>query len=258
MCSGESRLKLNVGTQRMTYRKVALVVGAGDAIGSAVAREFGLKGFTICMVRRGAEKIEAYAEELRAEGIDAYGFGVDARNEEQVESLFDQIESNIGELEIVVFNIGANVPMSILDTSAKKFYKIWEMACFAGFLVGREAARKMTQRKRGTILFTGASASIRGSAGFGAFASAKHGLRALAQSMARELGPKKIHVAHVVIDAAVDTQWIRDNHPEYEKLAGNDGLVVPSDLAKNYVMLHEQPRSAWTFELDVRPWAEHW
>lgn len=242
----------------MSRKKVAFVVGAGDAIGGAIAKEFAQKGFTVCMARRNQEPIEAYAEELRSEGHDAYGFALDARKEEDVEAIFENIESDIGEIEVVVFNIGANVPMSIFDTSAKKFFKIWEMACFSGFLVGREAARKMIERKRGTILFTGATASIRGGAIFGAFASAKHGLRALAQSMARELGPQNIHVAHVVIDGAVETQWIRDNHPDYEALKSRDGILQPEELAKNYVMLHEQGRTAWTFELDLRPWVEKW
>ncbi len=242
----------------MNDKKVALIVGAGDAIGSAIAREFAEKGFTVCMVRRSKQPVVAYAEQLRDEGFDAYGFAADARKEDQVESLFETIESQIGEIEVVVLNVGANVPMSLLEASAQKFSKIWEMACFAGFLVGREAARYMSKRKRGTILFTGATASVRGGAIFAAFSSAKQGLRALAQSMAREFGPKNIHVAHVIIDAAVDTQWIRDNHPSYEKLSVKDGVVKPSDLAKNYVMLHEQPRNAWTFELDVRPWIENW
>ncbi|MFC3150052.1 SDR family NAD(P)-dependent oxidoreductase [Litoribrevibacter euphylliae] len=238
--------------------KVALVVGAGDAIGSAIAKEFATKGYTVCMARRSEAPVVEYARQLQTDGYLAHGFALDARKEEDVEALFQHIEQVIGAIDVVVFNIGANVPMSILDTSAKKFFKIWEMACFAGFLVGREAARVMTQRKRGTILFTGATASLRGGAIFGAFASAKHGLRALAQSMARELGPKNIHVAHVVVDAAVETQWIRDNHPDYSKLSAKEGIVQPADLAKNYVMLHEQPRNAWTFELDVRPWVEKW
>jgi NAD(P)-dependent dehydrogenase (short-subunit alcohol dehydrogenase family) len=158
----------------------------------------------------------------------------------------------------VVFNIGANVPMGILETDARKFHKIWEMACFSGFLIGREAARYMTGRGRGTILFTGATASVRGAAGFAAFASAKHGLRALAQSMARELGPQNIHVAHVVIDAAVDTAWIMENIPQAAQMKKEDGVVAPDDLADNYVMLYDQPRNAWTFELDIRPWTERW
>lgn len=242
----------------MSQEPVALIVGAGDAVGSAIATEFAENGFTVCMARRSEEPVKAHADALSARGFKAHGFALDARQEDEVIALFKHIEENIGTLEVVVFNIGANVPMSILDTSARKFFKIWEMACFAGFLTGREAARVMSKRKRGTIIFTGATASLRGGAVFGAFASAKHGLRALAQSMARELGPKNIHVAHVIIDAAVDTAWIRDNHPKYAQLKEKDGVVLPAELAKNYRMLHEQHKTAWTFELDIRPWVESW
>ncbi|MBT3798807.1 MAG: SDR family NAD(P)-dependent oxidoreductase [Porticoccaceae bacterium] len=238
--------------------KVALIIGAGDAIGSAIARKFSQRGLTVCLTRRNEEKLQPLIDEITATGADAFGFACDARKEDATESLFSNIEENIGEIDVVVFNVGANVPMGILETDSRKFFKIWEMACFAGFLNGREAARYMTKRKRGTILFTGATASVRGSAGFAAFASAKHGLRALAQSMARELGPKNIHVAHIVIDAAVDTQWIKDNLPTYEQRKAVDGIVKPDDLATNYVTLYDQPRNAWTFELDIRPWDEKW
>jgi NAD(P)-dependent dehydrogenase (short-subunit alcohol dehydrogenase family) len=238
--------------------KVALVVGAGDAIGSAIVRTFAERGFIACGARRNGEKLEGLVEELTAAGHRAHGFSCDARKEEAVTELFERIESEIGPLEVVVFNIGANVPMGILETDSRKFFKIWEMACFSGFLVGREAARYMTDRGRGTIIFTGATASVRGAAGFAAFASAKHGLRALAQSMARELGPRNIHVAHVVIDAAVDTEWVQGMIPEFDKLKADDGIVDPDDLAGNYVALYDQPRSCWTFEMDVRPWRETW
>ena len=238
--------------------KVALIIGAGDAIGSAIARKFAMRGLTICATRRNEDKLKPLIEEISAAGGKAFGFGCDARKEDATESLFKNIEDNIGEIDVVVFNVGANVPMGILETDSRKFFKIWEMACFAGFLNGREAARYMTTRNRGTILFTGATASVRGSAGFAAFASAKHGLCALAQSMARELGPKNIHVAHIVIDAAVDTQWVKDNVPIYEQRKAVDGIVKPDDLATNYVTLYDQPRNAWTFELDVRPWDEKW
>lgn len=237
---------------------VVLVVGAGDAIGSAICRRFGRAGFTVCAARRQLEKLQSLKTEARAEGWTLHGFACDARREEQLASLFATIESSVGALDVVIFNVGANVPMSVLETDSRKFHKIWEMACFAGFLTGREAARYMLPRKRGTILFTGATASLRGAAGFGAFASAKSGLRAWAQSMARELGPENIHVAHVVIDAPVDTAWIHENFPGAGELATRDGLVAPDELAELYLMLHKQPRSAWTFELDVRPWMEKW
>lgn len=238
--------------------KVAVVVGAGDAIGSAICRKFAERGLPVVALRRNGDKLTPLAKELNDAGHTLHAFSCDARDEEQITERFAAIEKDIGEIDVVVFNIGANVPMGILDTPAKKFYKIWEMACFAGFLTAREAARYMTKRGRGTILFTGATASVRGAAGFAAFASAKHALRALAQSMARELGPQNIHVAHIVIDAAVDTQWIMENFPEAKDMKAQDGIVIPDDLAANYVMLYEQPRNAWTFELDLRPWMERW
>ncbi len=237
---------------------VVLIMGAGDAIGSAIARKFALQGHVVCLARRNGDKLTPLIEQIEVQGGQAHGFTCDARKEEDVQDLFKKIEQNIGELDVVVFNIGANVPMSILGTSSKKFFKIWEMACFAGFLTGREAAQYMSKRKRGTIIFTGATASVRGGAVFAAFSSAKQGLKALAQSMARELGPKNIHVAHVVIDAMVDTDFIHSNFSSLVEAAGPDGIVNPDDLADNYVMLHNQPRNAWTFELDVRPWVEKW
>lgn len=238
--------------------KVVLVVGAGDAIGSAIATRFAQEGYTVCMARRNGDRLAPLVDELNQQGLTAYAFTCDARKEDELIGLFEQVESSIGALEVVVFNIGANVPMKIVDTDSRKFFKIWEMACFSGFLTGREAATRMLTRGQGTIIFTGATASLRGAAGFGAFASAKAGLRAMAQSLAKEMGPKNIHVAHVVIDAPVDTAWIMDNVPEASELKANDGLVVPAHLAENYLMLHNQPRDAWTFELDIRPWSESW
>ena len=238
--------------------RVAVIVGAGDAIGSAITRKFADRGLTAVALRRNGDKLAPLVRELRAGGHEAYAYSCDARKEDQVIERFAAIEQEHGEIDAVIFNIGANVPMGILDTDSRKFFKIWEMACFAGFLTGREAARYMTKRGRGTLLFTGATASMRGAAGFAAFASAKHGLRALAQSMARELGPQNIHVAHVVIDAAVDTDWIHENFPDAAARKEQDGIVIPDDLADNYVMLYDQPRNAWTFEMDLRPWMERW
>lgn len=243
----------------MTIRPpVALVIGAGDAIGSAIGRRFAATGMTVCMSRRNGDRLEPLVRTLADAGHGAHAFSSDARDEDQVVELFEKIVIEIGPLGAVVFNVGANVPMGILETSSRKFRKIWEMSCYAGFLCGREAARYMVEQGHGTIIFTGATASVRGGAKFAAFASAKHGLRALAQSMARELAPKNIHVAHVVIDAMVDTAWIRSNFADAVAAAGPDGIVDPDELAETYVMLHQQPRSAWTFELDVRPWVETW
>ena len=237
-------------------RPVALVVGAGDATGGAIARRFARGGYTVCATRRSLDKLQPLLDAIRGEGGEAHGFGSDARNEDEVGALFDDIEARIGPIEVVVFNIGANVQASVMEETARKYFKIWEMACFAGFLVGRKAARCMAPRGKGTILFTGATASLRGSANFSAFAGAKAALRALAQSMARELGPRGIHVAHVVIDGAIDTAFIRDNFPERYALKDRDGILNPDHIADSYWMLHQQPRDAWTHELDLRPWME--
>ena len=192
-------------------------------------------------------------------GGKAVAFACDARKEEQVAELVETIESTIGPVDVMVFNIGANVPCSILDETSRKFFKIWEMACFSGFLTAREVALRMVKRERGSIIFTGATASTRGAKGFAAFASAKSALRAMAQSMARELGPKNIHVAHVVIDGPVDTDFIREfMADEYQRRMPLDGILKPDHIADNYWMLHQQPRDAWTFELDLRPYLENW
>jgi short-subunit dehydrogenase len=237
-------------------RPVALVVGAGDATGGAIARRFARGGYATCVARRSLDKLQPLVDEIRAAGGEAHGFACDARNEDEVATLFDDIEARIGPIEVFVFNIGANVPSSILEETARKYHKIWEMACFAGFLTARKAARCMAPRGKGTILFTGATASLRGSANFAAFAGAKAALRALAQSMARELGPRGIHVAHVVIDGGIDTAFIRENFPERYALKAQDGILNPEHIAENYWMLHMQPRDAWTHELDLRPWME--
>jgi NAD(P)-dependent dehydrogenase (short-subunit alcohol dehydrogenase family) len=242
----------------MNNKKIVLVVGAGDATGGAIARRFAREGFVACVTRRNADKLEALVDEIRAQGGEAHGFACDARKEDDVIALIEQIENQVGPIEAFVFNIGANVPCSILEETARKYFKIWEMACFSGFLNAREVARRMVKRQRGTILFTGATAGLRGASGFAAFAGAKHGIRALAQSMARELGPMNIHVAHVVVDGAIDTDFIRDNFPEKYATKTEDGILDPEHIAENYWYLHTQPRDAWTFELDLRPWNERW
>lgn len=239
-------------------KKVALIIGAGDATGGAIARRFAREGYVACVTRRSLEKLQPLLEQIRDEGGEAHGFASDARREEQVAELVEHIERDIGPIEVMVFNIGANVPCSILDETARKYFKIWEMACFAGFLTSQAVARRMVGRGRGTILFTGATAGLRGAAGFAAFAGAKHGIRALAQSMARELGPLNVHVAHVVVDGAIDTAFIRDSFPELYARKDQDGILDPEHIADSYWFLHAQPRDAWTFELDLRPWMERW
>ena len=242
----------------MNEKRAVLVIGAGDATGGAIARRFAMGGFIACVTRRNAEKLDPLLERLRAEGGEAHGFGSDARKEEQVIELVSRIERDIAPIEVLVFNIGANVQFGIAETSARVYYKVWEMGCFAGFLNGREVAKAMLPRKRGTIIFTGATASMRGSVGFSAFSGAKHALRALAQSMSRELGPQGIHVAHVVIDGAIDTEFIKGMFPERYALKEQGGVLDPDAIAENYWQIHCQPRTACTHELDLRPWMEEW
>jgi NAD(P)-dependent dehydrogenase (short-subunit alcohol dehydrogenase family) len=236
--------------------RAALIIGAGDATGGAIARRFAREGFIACVTRRQAEKLEPLVERIRADGGQAHGFGSDARQESEMIALVERIEREIAPIEVAVFNIGANVRFDVTATTERVYRKVWEMGAFAGFLLGREAARVMGPRGRGTIIFTGATASLRGSAGFAAFAGAKFALRALAQSMARELGPKGIHVAHVVIDGAIDTAFIRENFPERYALKADDGILNPDHIADAYWQLHQQPRDTWTHELDLRPWME--
>jgi NAD(P)-dependent dehydrogenase (short-subunit alcohol dehydrogenase family) len=242
----------------MPDAKVALVIGAGDATGGAIARRFARAGFTACVTRRNADKLAPLVARIEGEGGKARAFGSDARKEEQMAALVDTIEREVGAIEVAAFNIGANVRFPIRETTARVYFKVWEMACFAGFLMGREVAKVMVPRGRGTILFTGATASVRGSAGFAAFSGAKHALRALAQSMARELGPQGVHVAHVVIDGAIDTEFIRSNFPERAALKNRDGILSPEAIAEAYWQLHSQHRTAWTHEMDLRPWMETW
>ena len=242
----------------MSSRKAILVIGAGDATGGAVARRFAREGYVACVTRRDAEKLQPLLESIRADGGEAHGFGSDARREEAMVELVSRIERDIAPIEVAVFNIGANVRFGITETTARVYFKVWEMACFAGFLMGREVARAMLPRGRGTIIFTGATASLRGREGFAAFAGAKHGLRALAQSMARELWPKGIHVAHPVIDGAIDTEFIRSNFPDLYAARERQGILDPGHIAEAYWQIHMQPRDAWTHETELRPWVESW
>jgi len=243
-------------------RGVAILVGAGDAIGAAVARRFAKGGYTVCICRRDAAKSQALVDELEAEGQEIRAFSVDARQEKEVQDLFARVENEIGPIEVCLFNAGSNVNKPLIETTEKLFFKAWELACYAGFLVGREAARVMVPRGKGTILFTGATASLRGGKGFAAFSAAKFGLRAVAQAMARELGPKNIHVVHLIIDAGVDSDAI---HARMKAASGLEAKDIPPDsltktksIAEAYWFAHQQAKDGWTHELDLRPAAEKW
>jgi NAD(P)-dependent dehydrogenase (short-subunit alcohol dehydrogenase family) len=240
----------------------AAVVGAGDFIGAAIARRFAAEGFTIFAGRRNADKLAPLVADIEATGGNIVARGLDARKEDDITAFLRAADSH-APLEVCIFNVGGNVNFPLLDTTERVFRKVWELACYAGFLTGREAARLMLPRGHGCIFFTGATASVRGGIGYAAFAGAKSGLRAVAQSMARELGPKNIHVAHLIIDAGVDTAFVRERireqaGPQALEQLEPDRLMNPASVAEAYWQLYQQPRDAWTFELDVRPYKEVW
>lgn len=245
-----------------TREATVAVVGAGDYIGGAIAKKFASEGFTVFAGRRQGEKLARLVKDIEAAGGKAFGRSLDARKEDEIAAFLGDADRQ-APLEVCVFNIGANVNFPILDTTERVFRKVWEMACHSGFLTGREAARLMLPRGKGNIFFTGATASLRGGAGYAAFASAKFGLRAVAQAIARELGPKNIHVAHLIIDSGVDTAWVRQSIADREGRQALDNLdpnrlMRPGAVAEAYWQLYQQPRDAWSFEHEIRPFGEKW
>lgn len=242
--------------------KVALLVAAGDAIGAAVATKFATNGYKVCIARRDASKSQELVDKLKAQGCDVRAYSVDARKEAEVQELFAKVEAEVGPIDVTLYNGGANVQRPLLDTTEHFFFRSWELACYAGFLVGKEAAKYMVKRQRGTMLFTGATGSIRGGAGFAAFSAAKMGLRGAVQAMARELAPHNIHVMHLIIDASVDSAEI---HRRMRVDLGIDASTLPTDsltktssIADAYWYVVQQPRDAWTHEMDLRPAIEKW
>lgn len=234
------------------------IVGAGDFIGAAIARRFAAEGYAVHGGRRQGDKLADLAAEIAGRGGRFTGHTLDARTEEGITAFLDIVEAD-APLEAVIFNVGANVNFPLLETTERVFRKVWEMACYGGFLTGREAARRMLPRGAGSIFFTGATASVRGGKGYAAFASAKAGLRATAQAMARELGPQGLHVAHLIIDSGVDTAWVRGMMASRGvEDVPPDVLMDPASIAETYWQLHRQPRDAWTHELDLRPFGESW
>jgi len=238
------------------------VIGAGDYIGAAIAKKFAAEGYTVFAGRRTADKLAALVSAIEAAGGACVARGLDARKEEEIAAFLNEADA-YAPLEVVVFNVGANVNFPILETTERVFFKVWEMATKAGFLAGREGARILLKHGRGSIFFTGATASIRGGKGYAAFAAAKGGLRLMAQAMARELGPQNIHIAHLVIDSGVDTAFVRDRIAQARGADAAaslppDVLMNPESIANAYWALHQQSRDAWTFELDLRPYGETW
>ena len=240
----------------------AAIIGAGDFIGGAIAKKFAAEGFTVFAGRRGGEKLAPLVAEIEAAGGKAVGRSLDARKEDDIVAFLNEADAH-APLEVCIFNVGANVNFPFAETTERVFRKVWEMACYGGFLSGREAARHMLARGKGCIFFTGATASLRGGVGYAAFASAKFGLRAVAQSAARELGPKNIHVAHLIIDSGVDTEFVRQRIKAREGEAALDNLspdrlMRPAAIADAYWQLYQQPRDAWSFEHEIRPFGEKW
>lgn len=238
----------------MAQQSVA-VIGAGDFIGAAIVRKFAVQGFAVHAGRRNGEKLAPLL------GGAVTGRSLDAREPDDVAAFLAEAEA-IAPLALVVFNVGANVQFPLAETTDRVFRKVWEMACFAGFVTVREAAKIMAPRGAGKIFVTGATAGLRGNPGYAAFAAAKAGLRAVAQSAARELWPQGIHIAHLVIDAGVDTEWVRARVTERigaEALAAQPDLLMPPEaVADAYWSLYCQPKSAWTFEQEIRPYGETW
>jgi NAD(P)-dependent dehydrogenase (short-subunit alcohol dehydrogenase family) len=238
------------------------VIGAGDYIGAEIAKKFAAQGFTVFAGRRNGDKLAPLVAEIEKNDGKIVARSLDARKEEEVVSFLSDADKH-APLEVCIFNIGANVNFPIVDTTERVFRKVWEMACYSGFLAGREAARLMLPRGKGNIFFTGATASLRGGSGYAAFASAKFGLRAVAQAAARELWPQNIHVAHLIIDSGVNTAWVRERLKEREGQAALDNLdpdklMPPASVAESYWQLYQQPRSAWVFEQEIRPFGEKW
>jgi NAD(P)-dependent dehydrogenase (short-subunit alcohol dehydrogenase family) len=247
----------------MEWRNASVaVIGAGDYIGAAIARKFAAEGFLVVAGRRHGEKLAPLVADIEAAGGRIVGRSLDARKEDDLAAFLRDADA-AAPLDVCVFNIGANVNFPLLETTERVFRKVWELACYAGFLAGREAARLMLPRGRGNIFFTGATASLRGGIGYAAFAGAKAGLRAAAESMARELGPKNIHVAHLVVDAGVDTAWVRDRIRQRDGEAAladlpPERLMRPASVADAYWQIYQEPRDAWSFERTIRPFGEKW
>ena len=235
----------------MAERQTAIVAGVGPGLGLALVRRFAAAGMGVAAAARAEAKLAASLGE-QPPGGQVRAYGCDVADRDAVERLFERAASDLGEPELVVFNAGAFVRAGILEIDPGEFERCWRVGCLGGLHVGQAAARRMVARGRGTILFTGATASLRGGAGFANLAVPKFGLRALAQSMARELGPRGVHVAHVIIDGQIESERYR--HLLAER--GPGSLLSPDAIAEAYLGLHLQHRSAWTFELDLRPWSE--
>ncbi|MDX1496759.1 MAG: SDR family NAD(P)-dependent oxidoreductase [Salinisphaeraceae bacterium] len=248
-----------------TRPKAALIfgVGASPGIGAAVAQRIADENLPVYIAGRNKEKLDATAQSIRDAGGQVTSIVVDAGQQDQVLTAFEKIDQDGYAIGLVIHNIGTNRPAKLMDIDPEKFEKSWRADCLSGFFVGQEAVRRMQDNAedehgaRGTIIFTGASASLRGNAGFANFACNKAGLRSIAQAMAREFGPKSIHVAHVIVDGVVDGDRIRSFMPQWLEAKGENGSINPADVAEAYWNIHQQHRTTWTHELDLRPFKEN-
>ena len=237
----------------------AIIIGVGplEGLGAQLALNFSRLDLDVIVAGRTRAKLDAVVEHIESHGGSAHACVADAANESQVQNLFDEAE-NRGSLQLAIYNAGNSTPGNITDMQADYFRRSWETTCYGGFLFAREASRRMQAAKSGTIIITGASASLRGKAGFGAFNSAKAGLRTMAQALAKEVGPEGIHVAHVIIDGIIDGEKIRERAPEFYKSLGEEGRMSLQGIVDAYEYLYKQEKTAWSFELDLRTAIENW
>lgn len=238
---------------------VIIGVGAEQGLGAAVARRFAKGGHHVLVAGRTPAKIEQVVRTIDTSDGSAEAVTIDATREDDVIRLFDRAMApgaGRAPTDAVIFNAGNNQRIDFCKVTAQQFEEFWRVGCFAGFLVGREAARRLVPLGRGTVIFTGASGSLRGKPGFAQFAAAKSGLRMISQSMAREFGPQGVHVAHVVIDGGINGQRLLTRNPKLAEERGADGLLDVDAIAETYWQIHGQPRSAWAQEVDLRPFKE--
>ncbi|MCZ6783075.1 MAG: SDR family NAD(P)-dependent oxidoreductase [Proteobacteria bacterium] len=240
----------------MGANAIVVGVGASAGVGGALCRRFAREGLHVFAAGRTVEKLEALAQEIEGLGGTLTPVVTDATSEADVIRLFDTAEAAAGPPTIVVYNAGNNQFRPLLEMTAEFWEGVWRLCCFGGFLVAREAARRMVPAGGGTLLFTGATASIRARPPFTAFASAKAALRALAHGMAREFGPQGIHVGHVIVDGGIDGDQLNSRFPQFKESRGDDGMLNPDSIADAFWALHRQEKTAWTLELDVRPYKE--
>lgn len=237
-------------------KPVAVVAGVGEGLGLGLAKRFATGGYKTIMLARSIDKFTEIEKAIAQAGGEAVGMQADARDEKMMATLLEKIEKDIGPIEVAIYNAGAQHRKPLLEITGDTFEKVWRLGCFGGFVFGREAIRHMLPRGKGTVLYTGATSSMRGGSNFGAFSSAKFGMRAVAQSMAREFGPQGIHVATVVIDGAVDMPAIHKMFPDLAKRTPENGFLKPEAVAETYFQIHKQHPSAWTLETEVRPFCE--